>query len=247
MTTDLEGLARVHDGQAAFFEKTAAIATAKLKVCAEHPGSLPDEIAADTERAQAHRQAAALIRGGGDHIPDIDKMVLLTKRNMALVKIITDYGAKVREAGDADPDATETVAAILALFRSSPAPGREEIARVIDPDAWLLFENANVLTMMRPTVSEWRVAPSLTKADAILALFHAPADPGGGEDEGAVRTAGAKLLTALERYGFPVSDAASTAAMSVEARDLHNAARRFKIAITSTKRAADEPAVTNGQ
>jgi hypothetical protein len=82
---------------------------------------------------------------------------------------------------------------------------------------------------------------------AILALFHAPADPGGGEAEGAVRTAGAKLLTALERYGFPVSDAASTAAMSVEARDLHNAARRFKIAITSTKRAADEPAVTNGQ
>ncbi len=68
-----------------------------------------------------------------------------------------------------------------ALIRSAPAPGREEIARVIDPDAWLLFENANVLTMMRPTVSEWRVAPSLTKADAILALFHAPADPGGGE------------------------------------------------------------------
>lgn len=55
------------------------------------------------------------------------------------------------------------------------------------------------------------------------------------------------LLRALERYGFPVSDAASTASMCVEARDLHNAARRFQRAINSTGSIADEPAVTNGQ
>lgn len=62
-----------------------------------------------------------------------------------------------------------------------------------------------------------------------------------------IETAGARLLIALERYGFPVSDAAANASMSLEARDLHHAARRFKIAINSTGSAADEPAVTNGQ
>ena len=62
-----------------------------------------------------------------------------------------------------------------------------------------------------------------------------------------VEKAGAKLLAAMERYGFPVSEAASTANMSIEARDLHNAARRFKIAINSTGSIADEPAMTNGQ
>lgn len=62
-----------------------------------------------------------------------------------------------------------------------------------------------------------------------------------------IETAGARLLVALERYGFPVSDAAANANMSLEARDLHQAARRFKIAILSTGSAPDEPAVTNGQ
>ena len=55
------------------------------------------------------------------------------------------------------------------------------------------------------------------------------------------------LLRALERYGFPVSEAASVANMSVEARDLHNVARRFQRAINSKGGIADEPAVTNGQ
>lgn len=63
----------------------------------------------------------------------------------------------------------------------------------------------------------------------------------------AINVAGRGVLTALERYGFPVSDAASTADMSVEARNLHNAARRFILAINSTGSTADEPAVTNGQ
>lgn len=58
---------------------------------------------------------------------------------------------------------------------------------------------------------------------------------------------GLLLVRALERYGFPVSDAASTANLSVEARDLHNAARRFQRAINSKGGIADEPAVTNGQ
>jgi len=58
---------------------------------------------------------------------------------------------------------------------------------------------------------------------------------------------GLLLLRALERHGFPVSEAASTANMSVEARDLHNAARRFQRVCNSTGSAADEPAVTNGQ
>lgn len=62
-----------------------------------------------------------------------------------------------------------------------------------------------------------------------------------------VETAGTGILVALERYGFPVSDAASTASMSIEARNLHSAARRFKVALNSTGAAADEAAMTNGQ
>lgn len=58
---------------------------------------------------------------------------------------------------------------------------------------------------------------------------------------------GLLLVRALERYGFPVSDAAATADMSIEARNLHNAARRFVVALHSTGSIADEPAVTNGQ
>jgi hypothetical protein len=133
----------------------------------------------------------------------------------------------------------------LALIRSAPAPGREEIEDAVEGLVTELMQAVHVHYQADEDPDFGEYARDYTCA--ILALFHAPADPGGGEAEGAVRTAGAKLLTALERYGFPVSDAASTAAMSVEARDLHNAARRFKIAITSTKRAADEPAVTNGQ
>lgn len=63
----------------------------------------------------------------------------------------------------------------------------------------------------------------------------------------AIHVAGSGLLRALESYGFPVSDAAATADMSVEARNLHNAARRFVVALHSTGSAAAEPAVTNGQ
>lgn len=63
----------------------------------------------------------------------------------------------------------------------------------------------------------------------------------------AVEAAGTGLIRALAVYGFPASDAASTAPMSIEARNLHNAARRFIIAFNSTGSAADEPAVTNGQ
>ncbi len=63
----------------------------------------------------------------------------------------------------------------------------------------------------------------------------------------AIHVAGSGLLRALESYGFPVSDAASTADMSIEARNLHNAARRFVVALHSTGSAPDEPAVTNGQ
>lgn len=62
-----------------------------------------------------------------------------------------------------------------------------------------------------------------------------------------IETAGAALLVALKLYGFPVSPVAATASMSIEARNLHNAARRFQIAINSTGSAADEPAMTNGQ
>lgn len=128
-----------------------------------------------------------------------------------------------------------------ALIRAK-APGREEIAREFEK---LLSPYGRAASLTE--YDSGRRSAFGWARDAILALFHAPAEAGGGEDEGTVRTAGTKLLTALERYGFPVSDVASTAAMSVEARDLHNAARRFKIAITSTRRAADEPAVTNGQ
>lgn len=63
----------------------------------------------------------------------------------------------------------------------------------------------------------------------------------------AIQTAGLTLLGTLERYGFPVSAVASDANMSVEARNLHNAARRFQVAIHATGRAADEPALTNGE
>jgi hypothetical protein len=62
-----------------------------------------------------------------------------------------------------------------------------------------------------------------------------------------IDTYGNFLLNALDRYGFPVSEAASTANMSIEARNLHNAARRFRRALNATGSAADEPAVTNGQ
>lgn len=62
-----------------------------------------------------------------------------------------------------------------------------------------------------------------------------------------IETAGTALLVALRLYGFPVSPLAATASMSIEARNLHNAARRFQIAINSTGGAADEPAMTNGQ
>ena len=62
-----------------------------------------------------------------------------------------------------------------------------------------------------------------------------------------IETAGARLLVALRLYGFPVSEAAANANMSIEARNLHNAARRFQIAINSTGSVADEPAMTNGQ
>lgn len=63
----------------------------------------------------------------------------------------------------------------------------------------------------------------------------------------AVEANGIVLIRALQTYGFPVSDVASTADMSVEARNLHNAARRFIVAFNSTGSTADEPAVTNGQ
>lgn len=62
-----------------------------------------------------------------------------------------------------------------------------------------------------------------------------------------VECAGTGLIRALGSYGFPVSDMAATANMSVEARNLHNAARRFIIAFNSTGSAPDEPEVTNGQ
>lgn len=58
---------------------------------------------------------------------------------------------------------------------------------------------------------------------------------------------GLLLIRALDRYGFPVSEAASTANMSIEARELHNAARRFQRALNSDGSIANEPAVTNGQ
>jgi hypothetical protein len=62
-----------------------------------------------------------------------------------------------------------------------------------------------------------------------------------------IHIAGSGLLRALESYGFPVSDAASTADMSVEARNLHNAARRFQRVCNSTGSIVAEPAVTNGR
>lgn len=185
-TPDLEGLAREHEEKADFHGNEANIWSQPGKMSAFRQQRASEEGAL----AQAHRQAAALIR-------------------------------------------------------SAPAPGREEISNEIHI-ALQRLHYADLLWIAGSADGFERA--TLAIADHLLsALFHAPADPGGGEDEGAVRTAGAKLLTALERYGFPVSDAASTAAMSVEARDLHNAARRFKIAITSIMRPADEPAVTNGQ
>lgn len=63
----------------------------------------------------------------------------------------------------------------------------------------------------------------------------------------AVETSGTALIRALGAYGFPASDMAATANMSIEARNLHNAARRFIAAFNSTGIIADEPAVTNGQ
>lgn len=71
--------------------------------------------------------------------------------------------------------------------------------------------------------------------------------PAGGQRAHSIEVHGILLIRALERYGFPVSDAASTADMSVEARDLHTAARRFHRVLNSTGGIADEPAVTNGQ
>lgn len=48
---------------------------------------------------------------------------------------------------------------------------REKVARIIDPDAWLLYDNTNEVTKMQKPVSLWRVEPSLTKADCILAAL----------------------------------------------------------------------------
>lgn len=48
-------------------------------------------------------------------------------------------------------------------------PERELIARIIDPEAWLLYDNTNEMTKMQKPVSLWRIEPSLAKADAIVA------------------------------------------------------------------------------
>lgn len=58
----------------------------------------------------------------------------------------------------------------LGLAQSPAESLREQMARIIDPDSWLLYDNANELTKMQKPVSGWRVDPSLAKADAILAL-----------------------------------------------------------------------------
>ena len=73
-----------------------------------------------------------------------------------------------------------------ALIRSAPAPGREEIARIIDPSAWTTLDMLYAELVQRggkPNPARFKDGWSLDKADAILALFHAPAEAGGGEDE----------------------------------------------------------------
>lgn len=64
-------------------------------------------------------------------------------------------------------------AAALAL---SPDPAGvtltvEEIARIIDPDNWHLYDCANKMTLLKRAVSGWRVESSAAKATAILSLI----------------------------------------------------------------------------
>ncbi len=79
---------------------------------------------------------------------------------------------------------TDIEAVLAALIRSAPAPGREEIARIIDPSIWKTLDMYFAEAVQRggkPDRARYKDGQSLAKADAILALFHAPAEAGGGE------------------------------------------------------------------
>lgn len=81
--------------------------------------------------------------------------VPITDRTRPIIDIITAYGQKVREAGEADVNATETVAAILAAA-SPPAPvsGWRDIATAPKDGTDLLLAGA-VPEGWRVTVGHW--------------------------------------------------------------------------------------------
>lgn len=69
------------------------------------------------------------------------------------------------------PKALETQEDARARKKAMVKARHEKVARIIDPDAWILYDKANELTKMHERVSVWRVLPSLDKADAIIAAL----------------------------------------------------------------------------
>jgi hypothetical protein len=92
-------------------------------------------------------------------------------------KIEVSWDGMSDEERDAYLVAASTTSQGSAGGERSEVQSREAVARIIDPDAWLLYDNANALTKMQGPVSLWRVEPSLAKADAILSLGAAQASP----------------------------------------------------------------------
>lgn len=85
------------------------------------------------------------------------------ERRWQAIKLVTEFLGKLRLSHGA--------------AQKSEVRSREAIARIVDHDAWELYDNANTLTKMQKPISLWRIEPSLAKADAILTLSAAQASP----------------------------------------------------------------------
>jgi hypothetical protein len=94
----------------------------------------------------------------------------MSPENKALVEaLIPDYGE--RSIARLYPETLEALLQAARAEERGKGPTREEVARIIDPPAW---ETRDRIYSFPDAVTEWvdrHVAPSLAKADAILALF----------------------------------------------------------------------------
>ena len=83
--------------------------------------------------------------------------------------------------GKANDDAIEGGDVLRALIRSAPAPGREEIAKIIMESMWSPASGSVSWTPEKIDAAEAQAGHVADAILAILALFHAPAEAGGGE------------------------------------------------------------------